>query len=226
MAQPPELPGNPGVPGLLAEIAELQAIIQDYEQFAPVPQTGQINCYDLGNVIIECTDTGQDGELQMGVEWPVPRFTDNDDGTVTDNLTGLIWLIDANCIGTTYPEFDNDTYGGEIGDGGVSWQHALDFVSGINDGTYANCGAGYNDWRLPNVRELYSLIDISNIDIALPSGHLFTNVQLGFYPANYWSSSTYAGHSTWAWRVLLSKGHIDHGTKYDAHYVLPVRDAQ
>ena len=31
--------------------------------------------------------------------WPNPRFTDNSDGTVTDNLTGLIWLKDANCFG-------------------------------------------------------------------------------------------------------------------------------
>jgi hypothetical protein len=32
-----------------------------------------------------------------GVAWPNPRFTDNSDGTVTDNLTGLIWLKNANC---------------------------------------------------------------------------------------------------------------------------------
>ena len=52
---------------------------------APVPKTGQLTSY--GN--------RDDGELQMGVVWPDPRFTDNFDGTVTDDLTGLIWLRDS-----------------------------------------------------------------------------------------------------------------------------------
>ena len=43
--------------------------------------------------------TGSDGDLQKGVAWPNPRFTDNANGTVTDNLTGLIWLKNANCFG-------------------------------------------------------------------------------------------------------------------------------
>ena len=103
-AGPPEKPGNPGGPGLLAEIADLNAqiaeleeIIQEYEEFTRVPQTGQTKCYDNVGQEIDCEDTGQDGDFQAGVEWPVPRFTDNADGTVTDNLTGLIWLKNANC---------------------------------------------------------------------------------------------------------------------------------
>ena len=36
---------------------------------------------------------------KKGVAWPNPRFTDNGNGTVTDNLTGLIWLKNANCFG-------------------------------------------------------------------------------------------------------------------------------
>jgi len=36
---------------------------------------------------------------RMGVSWPSPRFTDNGNGTVTDNLTGLIWLKHASCYG-------------------------------------------------------------------------------------------------------------------------------
>ena len=56
---------------------------------APVPKTGQTTSYT----------TGDDGDLEMGVPWPSPRFTDKGDGTVTDNLTGLIWLKDANCFG-------------------------------------------------------------------------------------------------------------------------------
>ena len=124
-----------------------------------IPQTGQTTCYDQDGWVIECTDSGQDGEYQMGVAWPEPRFVDNKDGTVTDNLTGLIWLQDANCITTNYPEFDNISNYSDPGDGMITWQQALDFVAGMNDGTYHLCGAGYTDWRLPNARELFSLAD-------------------------------------------------------------------
>ena len=45
-------------------------------------------------------DTKDDGALQKGVAWPIPRFTDNINGTVTDNLTRLIWMKNANAFGT------------------------------------------------------------------------------------------------------------------------------
>ena len=67
---------------------------------------------------------------------------------------------DANCIATNYPGFDNDH---TTGDGGVTWQHALDFVAGINDGTYSNCGADNTDWRLANLFELESLFGAQNV---------------------------------------------------------------
>src|SRR5215475_11535304 len=57
---------------------------------APVPRTGQTTIYAAGD----------DGALQKGVAWPTPRFTDNNNGTITDNLTGLIWLKNASCFGT------------------------------------------------------------------------------------------------------------------------------
>ena len=50
---------------------------------ALVPATGQT----------DSVAAGDDGDLQKGVPWPDPRFTDNGDGTVTDHLTGLIWLV-------------------------------------------------------------------------------------------------------------------------------------
>ena len=54
---------------------------------ALVPQTGQTATYAAED----------DGAIRAGVPLPSPRFTDNSDGTVTDNLTGLIWLKNANC---------------------------------------------------------------------------------------------------------------------------------
>ena len=58
-----------------------------------VPKTGQTTSFY----------SGDDGELQRGVIWPSPRFMDWGDGTVTDNLTGLMWLKDCECLGVSAP---------------------------------------------------------------------------------------------------------------------------
>ena len=62
-----------------------------------VPKTGQTGCWDAGGTSIPCAGTGQDGEYQAGVSVD-PRLTDNGDGTVTDNLTELVWLTNADCF--------------------------------------------------------------------------------------------------------------------------------
>jgi len=109
------------------------------KNFAPVEKTGQ-----TPTVPENPAQTGSDGDLQKGVTWPNPRFTDNTDGTVTDNLTGLIWLKDANC------------------DESKNWANALTWCNSLASGA---CGLTDNsvagDWRLPNVKELHSLIDLS-----------------------------------------------------------------
>ena len=185
-----------------------------------VPRTGQTTCYNTAGNPIDCTGTGQDGDIQAGVAWPDPRFTDIGDGTMKDNLTGLIWLKDANCIQTHYPGFDNDGTPG----GGVSWQRALDFVAGINDGTYPNCGAGHTDWRLGNINELGSLM---NFGVNEPWTWLmnqgFINVQSNYY----WSSTTSAYASHWAWTLEILTGNslrTEAGKTIDSYiYVWPVR---
>jgi hypothetical protein len=194
---------------------------------AGVPKTGQTKCYtDTVNSEVNCPAAGwpgQDGDLQKGVAWPNPRFTDNGDGTVTDNLTELIWLKDANCILTQYSGYDAD--------GKVTWQQALQFVAGINDGTYPNCGAGHTDWRLPNVREMQSLVHYGFYDPAVPdtagtgqwtAGDPFDNVQ----SVNYWSSTTHPFTTGRAWIVMLRGGHVSHDLKTSTYYVWPVRGGQ
>ena len=60
---------------------------------APVPKTGQTQCYDEAGLTRDCSGTGEDAEYQKGVEPLSARFTDTANGAVTDTLTGLIWLI-------------------------------------------------------------------------------------------------------------------------------------
>jgi hypothetical protein len=133
-----------------------------------LPKTGQTKCYNSSGAEISCSGTGQDGEIQAGVTWPSPRFSDYG-GTITDELTGLMWTKDAN-----------------LPNGHRFWQPALDYVNGMNNGTYPNFG--YTDWRLPNRIELYSLTDFSRYNLALPEGCPFANVQASCY----WFSTTMA----------------------------------
>jgi hypothetical protein len=212
-AKPPEKPGNPGVPGLLAEIAELEDMLDQLQYLAPVPQTGQTICYNTLGSIIDCAGTGQDGEYQYGTPWLEPRFTDNLDGTVTDRLTGLIWLKRADCAGqktwTDALMFANSLYDGWTGDGSGG-------DCGLSDGSSAN------DWRLPNVRELLSLIDFGRHNPALPDGHPFSGVLSEYY----WSSTTNAAliRPENAWRVFMNSGFTDTDPKGTKDlYVWPVR---
>jgi YVTN family beta-propeller protein len=144
-----------------------------------LPQTGQTECYDTTGNVIDCAGTGQDGEIQAGIAWPNPRFADNSDQTITDNLTGLVWAKDG---GTP-------TVGSCTG-GAKTWQEALDYVACLNSTNYL----GHTDWRLPNINELVSLANNykeSRLDNWLYSQG-FSNVRIGDY---YWSSTTDSSYS-------------------------------
>jgi hypothetical protein len=125
-----------------------------------------------------------DGALTQGIEWPNPRFTDHGDSTVTDNLTGLIWTKDAT-IGSTYP-----------------WNDALDLVSSYNSLSYA----GYNDWRMPNAREIQTLLDYGQQSPALPIGHPFEQVG-GPTDAAFWTSTTSPYNTADAFVCTVNKDH-------------------
>ena len=173
-------------------------------QQARVPRTGQTTCLDAAGSPINCTGTGQDGAIQAGVPSPNPRFSDTKDGTVKDNLTNLIWLKNAECFG---PQ---------------TWASALNAANtlasgacGLSDGSVAG------NWRVPNVREVESLIDFGTFNPALPSGHPFSRVQ----PGVYWSSTTIADDPGLAWGVSMVVGSPRPVGKADTSRVWPVRGA-
>lgn len=182
-----------------------------------IAKSGQTQCFDTGGQEIECAGTGQDGETQRGLATG-QRFTGNSDGTVTDNLTGLIWLRDGNCT-EFYP-------GDATGQNTRLWQEALDSAALLSSGYCGlSDGSAAGDWRIPNVKELLSLIDHDQYAPALPPGHPFTNIITDYY-TEYASSTSWAydGNRTRAWSMYFLIGWVDWAHKATMKLgVLPVR---
>lgn len=167
-----------------------------------VPVTGQTLCYDEWGREIAAEGTGQDGELRMGVPFPQPRYLDHDDGTVTDQLTGLTWLRDASAFAS------------------MDWGRALATCNALHDGEAGlSDGSRPGDWRLPNVHELRSLIDYSQPPPAVSPGHPFSGVQ----PNLYWSSTTVASAPTQARFVFVGMSSSVWDHKSMLYKVWPVK---
>ena len=126
-----------------------------------LPKTGQTTSYR----------DGDDGYYEAG--WEGDRFTDNGDGTITDNATGLMWPDDANGAGGN---------NGNVG----TWNMAIDYAEALDF-------AGHDDWRLPNIHELMSLIDHG---VAFPA--ITTMIQNAQTIAP-WISTTLPPLTDWAW---------------------------
>jgi hypothetical protein len=92
-----------------------------------------------------------------------------------------------------------------------AWNEAIDWAEGL---TFA----GYSDWRLPNIRELHSLIYFATFNPAIDYIY-FPNTRWDFY----WSGSTYAGSTGDAWVVYFGYGRVDSYGKASSAYVRAVR---
>lgn len=130
--------------------------------------------------------SGDDVAAKSGVAWPTTRFVDNANGTVTDQLTGLIWLKNAGCFTPT------------------NWAAALAAANQLASGACGlSDGSTAGKWRMPNVNELESLVDVSRSNPAVSSQHPFTNINLS---TAYWSSTTYTALIANAMAIRFSDG--------------------
>ena len=161
-----------------------------------LPRTGQTTTYV----------TYDDGYYQKGSPTaPAAQYTSTDGGlTTTDNGTGLIWAADGNGAGC-----NNGAT--------ATWSAAITYCNGL---TFASSGPG--TWRLPNIKELVSIVDYSRSGPAINVA-FFPNTKSSYY----WSSTTYAGSTDFAWRVDFSSGFVS-GTNKTAvsKYVRAVRGGQ
>ena len=159
------------------------AVAQDAAYTYTVVDTGQDVAYDDNRAItspaVGEAFFGQDAHYTTNA----PSYEDNGDGTVTDLNTGLMWQ--------KMPDFDNE----------LAWADAVGYAEGLTLG-------GYDDWRVPTIKELYSLIqfiggsgptaaestpyiDTDYFDFEYPdedSGERVIDVQ-------YWSSTKYVGET-------------------------------
>lgn len=158
--------------------------------------TGQERCYDTAGREIPCTGSGQDGEWQRGVALPDPRFACEGE-LARDQLTGLVWTRNANLA-----EFP------------MTWQEAFVFIADMNRSQAFGC----TDWRLPNRRELRSLLSHQTSRPALPAGHPFTHV----FPGWYWTSTSAAISPAHAWYVHMEGARMFFGGKDQSFLVWPV----
>jgi len=166
-------------------------------------------CYDWRGSIIPCDFKRPYAELLFDQPIPDPRFMDNKDGTVTDNLTGLIWLKNAKCFGM------------------MDWESARLVVKRLQDGDCGSDpalvlsdGSSAGDWRLPTMRELSALIDYSRRNPALPTGQVFS----GFPSGYFWSATLLDYHPGIAWIVYIESGTICYeAVKNHAGHIWPVR---
>ncbi|MCF7913315.1 MAG: DUF1566 domain-containing protein [Candidatus Cloacimonetes bacterium] len=117
----------------------------------PVVDTGQNQNYN-NQTEITAPEVGEAFYGQDAIySGNQPSYSDNGDGTITDNVTGLMWQK------TT----DQD------GNGEIDYQDKMSQSEAVANA--ANCTTGgYTDWRLPNIKEQYSLMDFRGID---PSGY-------------------------------------------------------
>jgi hypothetical protein len=145
-------------------------------KYAPVPRTGQTT-----SIL-----PGDDGDLQMGVASPTPRFTNNNNGTVTDKLTGLIWVRDVMASGPV---------------SGLS--EALSYASGLHSGVAGlSDGSQTGDWRVPNIREFLSLVDYSKYFPSLPENHQFINASFSGYHISSTQIDNMFNTTIWAFTVM------------------------
>ncbi len=177
------------------------------------PATGQLTCWDEFGVAIPCAGTGQDGDVRAG---GALAYNDNGDGTITDLTTGLMWEKKSD-DGSLH---DKDT--------AYTWDQAFSVhVAALNAVVFA----GHGDWRVPNVRELLSLVDYSAFSpaVALAFNTSCTpgctldvcSCTVAF--TSYWSSTSFAEHPISAVAVSFNNGFHSGPGKSDLLVVRAVR---
>jgi hypothetical protein len=144
---------------------------------------GRIKGYPIGRIGPRGTKTFYTLYVRGNPEYGKNNFVDNKDGTITDKATSLTWMkVDSGTLKA-----------GKNKDGKLNWQEALEWAENLEY-------AGYSDWRLPNVKELQSIVDYTRspatsnpaaIDPVFQTTSFIAESGQKDYPF-YWSGTTHA----------------------------------
>jgi hypothetical protein len=198
-----------GRSGLLAAMVIFSAQASSAQQIStPLVDTMQDQCFDLAGLAIACPAKS---EALYGQDAQHPRlaaaYTDNGDGTVIDTNTGFVWQ--------KTPEPDR-----------LQFADAIGYCAALELG-------GLSNWRVPTIKELYSLADfrgeLLKPEEGSPTPYLDTTAFDFDYPdarmifaGQYWSSTLYVkgpimnGQNQGAFGFNFADGHIKaYGTGLD-----------
>lgn len=201
-------------------IKELQSIA-DYESTTPaIDSTYFTNTTSNGDYWSSTTNADDNADA-----WCVFSY----DGSVSydpKSLTGYvrcvrrsgdsdIWLLDFSVIDNDVAVHDTTGLYWQREDDGMTytWEGALSYCEGLSLG-------GYSDWRLPNVREMQSIVDHTK------STPLIDSTTFPGSIGNYWLSTSYALDGSRAWRINFYDGYVGYGPKSNSFYVRCVRGGQ
>lgn len=179
--------------GSISAVAEesLSPLLPPSKRLVVPPYYTQTKPYVPPEPVYEC-DTES-----MHAATPTADFTDNRDGTVTHKRSGLVWMRCA--LGQNW---ENGTCTGKANK--YPWKKALQAVPNFNTaGGYAN----HAGWRLPNIKELDSIVETQCLNPA---------INLEVFPATppfrFWTSTHSITHKFgYAWHVDFQDGYVDDG---------------
>jgi Protein of unknown function (DUF1566) len=188
-----------------------------------LPASGQLTAYpsETNDGIVGPVAVPDDGTLRFGA--PL-RYADNGDGTISDLVTGLMWEKKSD-DGGLHDQDDIYVWSSENGLQETIWDWLADVNAEGGTGF-----AGHSDWRIPNVRELASIVDYEQADPAVDP--IFaTGCAPGCTTAtcsctssfHYWTSTTQAETPLFAWVVVFGTGSVDPDQKISFRYVRAVR---
>jgi len=165
-----------------------------------LPDTGQDLCYDWERII--CDDWHMDGSNQVCDSEPYcpeegedfygqdahytinsPDLTDNNDGTVTDNLTGLVWEQKSE-------ESEQSTF---------SYSEAVAYCENLSLGNS-------DDWRVPTRKEFSTILNLGTISPALDTTYFPDYTYTSASGVYYWTSSEYHDDPSQVWKIQISFG--------------------
>ncbi len=167
--------------------------------FTPVAETRS-----GGTITVNADQTSGDNTMACKGSWFTAHYVDHGDGTVTDNLTGLMWMKNANL-------------------GSMSWDAAVAYCENLVTN-------GYSDWRLPTIAQHGGSAELETLygSVGDPSetwqgfGETpFIGVHVNSYQVRYWAGPS--DGSNWATSISMNNGVPYSSLKYNNQYVWPVR---